>query len=161
MGYDEVRLTSQKCGLYEPLFYRRLIVIWTMLWSYRLRLTHNSSTRALWQSPVLSGGPVSRDISGASRGMDEGNENVVYASPRDFKRSLTCRKILWLGTSGFTSHPKEDLLPIFIALKSPSTLPGSNPRPFWSSGKHSNHYTTKATVWTLHQCFFHCCLFIH
>jgi hypothetical protein len=58
----------------------------------------NSYTRALWQPPVLSGGPVSRDISGVSRRMDEGIENLVYSSLWDFKSSFTCRKILRHGT---------------------------------------------------------------
>jgi hypothetical protein len=48
-------------------------------------LTPNLSTRALWQPPVLSGGPVSRDISEASRRVGEGNENFVYPSPWDFQ----------------------------------------------------------------------------
>jgi hypothetical protein len=52
--------------------------------------------------------------------MGEGNENVVYPSPWDFKRFLTCSKILRRGTSGFTFHPKEVVLLIFIALKNPS-----------------------------------------
>jgi hypothetical protein len=46
------------------------------------------STRALWQPPVLSGGPVSRDISGESRRMGERNENLFYPSPWDLKRTL-------------------------------------------------------------------------
>jgi hypothetical protein len=54
----------------------------------------NSSTRAPWQPPVLSGSPVSRDISEASRKMDEGHENLVSLSPWDFKRCLTCHEIL-------------------------------------------------------------------
>jgi hypothetical protein len=99
----------------------------------------------LWQPPVLSGGPVSRDISfaapstcwfpairdmsGASGSADEGNENLVYPSPWHFKRSLTCCKILLHGTSGFTSHPKEYVLRIFISLKNPSPWPGLNPQP--------------------------------
>jgi hypothetical protein len=33
---------------------------------------------------------------------------------------LTCRRILRRGTDGFTSHPKEVVLRIFIALKNPS-----------------------------------------
>jgi hypothetical protein len=33
-----------------------------------------------------------------------------------------------MGHSGFTSHPEEDLLRIFIALKNPSLWPGSNPQ---------------------------------
>jgi hypothetical protein len=100
------------------------MVRWYLLW-----LTPNLSTRDLWQPPVLSDGPVRRDISGASRRMDEGNENLIYPSPWDFKRSLTCRKILLHGISGFTSHPKEGALRIFISFKNPSPWPGSNPRP--------------------------------
>jgi hypothetical protein len=61
--------------------------------------------------------------------MGEGNENLVYPFPWDFKRSFTCRKILRYGTSGFISHPKEGVPRIFIALKNPLTWPGSNPRP--------------------------------
>jgi hypothetical protein len=61
--------------------------------------------------------------------MGKGNENLVYSSTWDFKTSLTCRKILRHGTSGFTSHPKEGVLRNFIALKNPSTWPDSNPRP--------------------------------
>jgi hypothetical protein len=106
----------------------RVTAMWTMVW-YRLRLTPNLSTTALWQPPVLSGGAVSRETSGASRIMDEGNENLVYPSPSDFNRSLTCRKILRYGKSGFTSHPKENVLRIFIGLKNPSPLPGLNPPP--------------------------------
>jgi hypothetical protein len=77
----------------------------------------------LWQPPVLSGGPVSRDISGVSRRMGEGNENLVYLSPWDFKRSLTYRLLrLHLITEGRFAVD-------FIALKNPSLLLGSNPRP--------------------------------
>jgi hypothetical protein len=41
--------------------------------------------------------------------------------------NFTC-KILLHGASGFTSPPKEGVLQIFIALKSPSPPPGLNPR---------------------------------
>jgi hypothetical protein len=80
-------------------------------------------------SHQYSGGPVRRDISGANRRMGEGNKNLVCLSPWDFKRSLTCRKILRHGTSGFTSHPKKGVLRIFIDLNNASPWPGSNPRP--------------------------------
>jgi hypothetical protein len=39
------------------------------------------------------------------------------------------RTSLRLGTSGFISHPKEDVLRIFIALKNPSLRSVFNPRP--------------------------------
>jgi hypothetical protein len=61
--------------------------------------------------------------------MGEGNENLVYTSPWNFKRSLTCRKILRYGTSFFISHAKEGVLLICIALKNPSPWQGSNPKP--------------------------------
>jgi hypothetical protein len=45
----------------------------------------------------------------------------------------------------------EGVLGIFIALKNPSPWPGSEPATFGSSGKHTKHYTTKATyLWVLH-----------
>jgi hypothetical protein len=50
------------------------------------------------------------------------------------------------GTSGFISHPKEGVMRIFIAIKNLSPWPGLNPATFESSGKHTNHYTTKATI---------------
>jgi hypothetical protein len=75
--------------------------------------------------------------------MDEGNENLFYPCPSDFKRFLTCHKISRHGTSGFTSHSKEGVLRIFIAIKNPSPWPGSNSRPLGSV-----HYTTKATNYT-------------
>jgi hypothetical protein len=34
-----------------------------------------------------------------------------------------------MGPSGFTSHPKEGVLRIFIDLKNQSPWPGSNPQP--------------------------------
>jgi hypothetical protein len=119
--------------------------MWTMVWWYRLRVTPNSSTRALWQPPALSGDPVSRDISEASRRMDEGNDNLVYPSPWNFKISLTCHKILRHGTSGFTSHPKEGVLLILSPLKI-HRLGRIRTHDLESSGKHTSHYTTEATA---------------
>jgi hypothetical protein len=126
-------LTSQNCGLYGPIVHPRVIVMWTMVWWYRLGLTPNLSTRALWQPPVLSGGPVNRDISGASRRVGEGNENLVEL------QEILCRKIIRHGTSGFTSHPKEGVLRICILLKYSSPWPGSIPRPL---GPMANILTT-------------------
>jgi hypothetical protein len=41
---------------------------------------------------------------------------------------------------------EEGVLRIFIALKNPSHWPGYDPATFGSSGQHTNHYTTKATI---------------
>jgi hypothetical protein len=59
--------------------------------------------------------------------------------------SFTCRKILRHGTSCFTSHPKEGVLRIFIAIKKFIALVAFEPASFGSSGKHTNHYATEAT----------------
>jgi hypothetical protein len=94
IGCDGVGLTSQNCSLYRPIVHPWMIAMWIMVWWYRLGLTPNLSIRVLWQPPVLSGSPVSRDICGANRRVGEGNENLVNLSLWDFKRSLTfC--ILW------------------------------------------------------------------
>jgi hypothetical protein len=62
-------------------------------------------------------------------GMVEGVWILPTQYLRYLKGPLTCRKILQHGTSGFTSHPKESVLQIFIALKNPSPRPGLNPWP--------------------------------
>jgi hypothetical protein len=61
--------------------------------------------------------------------VGEGNENLVHSSPWDFKSSLHAVKYYDMGPSGFTSHPKEGVLRIFIALKNPSPWPGSYQQP--------------------------------
>jgi hypothetical protein len=114
------------CGLLRAFVHPRVNFSVEHEWWYWLSLTPNLSTRALWQPPVLSGAPVSRNISVAvsSTGwfpvnrdisgsyqyclvsyhmrrlwrvwkVGEENENLVYASPWDFKCYFTCRKILW------------------------------------------------------------------
>jgi hypothetical protein len=85
--------------------------------------------RHLWQPPVPSGFLPS-ETSLERVGSGKGNENLVYTSLWDFKRSFTCHKILRHGTSGFTSHLKEGVLRNFITLKNPPPWPGSNPQPF-------------------------------
>jgi hypothetical protein len=60
--------------------------------------------------------------------VGEGNENLVYPSPWGFNRHFISRKILINETSDFTSHLKEGLLRIFIALRNPPPWPVSNPR---------------------------------
>jgi hypothetical protein len=62
-------------------------------------------------------------------GMGEGVRILPIQYLKHFKGSLTCRKILQHGADGFTSHPKESVLRIFIALKNPSSRSGLNPRP--------------------------------
>jgi hypothetical protein len=78
--------------------------------------------------PELSDNPTSRDIWKQRGGMDEGVRILPIQYLKYLKRSLTCRKILRHGDSGFTSGPKEAELPSFIALKNPSPRQGLKPR---------------------------------
>jgi hypothetical protein len=95
------------------------------------------STRALWQPPVLPGGLVSRDISGGSRRMGKGNENLVSV-------------LLGLQVKSYGMGPPA-LLPIqrkvCCRFLSPLKIHHlGEPAAFGSSGKHTNHYTTEAIV---------------
>jgi hypothetical protein len=51
-----------------------------------------------------------------------------------------------MGPSRFTSHPKEDVLRVFIALKNSIASAGFESATLGSSGKHTSHYTTEMTV---------------
>jgi hypothetical protein len=79
--------------------------------------------------------PVNRDFSGTLQyclvschprhlwsewEVGEGKWEFSLSVPVVLQRSFTYHKILWHGTSGFTSHLKEIVLWIFIALKNPS-----------------------------------------
>jgi hypothetical protein len=55
------------------------------------------------------------ETSGASRRNGRRSENFANQYLKYLKESLTCRKILRHGTSGFTSHGKVGVLRIFIA----------------------------------------------
>jgi hypothetical protein len=109
--------------------------MWTVVWWYQLGLTLNLLTRALWKPQVLCGRLVSRDISGGSRRIGEGNENLVSV-PVGLQEILTCSKMLRHRASGFTSHPNE-VVPLKIYLF-------DEPATFGFNGKHTNHYTTEA-----------------
>jgi hypothetical protein len=70
------------------------------------------------------------ETSGESRRNGRRSDNSAYQYYLKYlKGSLTCRKILRHGISGFTSSPKEGVLRIFIALKNPSPQSSLNPLP--------------------------------
>jgi hypothetical protein len=91
---------------------------------YRQGKIPDSSSRAVWQSYQQS------RLVAKQEGF--GEENYAFSLQSIFvnasKGSLTCRKILQHRADVFTSHPKESVLLILIALKNPSPLPGLNPR---------------------------------
>jgi hypothetical protein len=73
--------------------------------------------------------------------MGEGNENLACPSPKDFKRSFTCCKVLRHGTFRVR---EEGVLRIFIALKNTSSCPGSKPQ---SLGPVASTLTTTRLRW--------------
>jgi hypothetical protein len=72
---------------------------------------------------------IPAETSGASMRNGWRSENFAYQYLKYLKGSFTCRKILQHGTSGFTSHPKEGVLWIFIALKTPPPPPSLKTQP--------------------------------
>jgi hypothetical protein len=124
MMWDYVSELQPQTGIFFiPLLARERGEPWWWWWWWcRLGGNPDSSTRALWQSYQH------RHLKQVG-GMDEGVRILPYQYLKYLKGSTICRKILRHGTSGFTSHPKEGVLRIFIALKNPSLCPGLNARP--------------------------------
>jgi hypothetical protein len=119
-----------------PIVHPRLLAMWTVVWWYRLGLTPNLSTRALWQPPVLSGGPVSRDISGASTKWTK-EMRILSIRPRGTSRDLLH------AVKSYDMGPPA-LLPIrrkvycwFLSPLKSIALAGLEPATFGSSGKHT------------------------
>jgi hypothetical protein len=81
--------------------------------------------------------------------MGEGKmREILSIHPCGTSRVLLNAVKSYMGPSRFTSHPKEGVLRIFIALKNPwpaAPWPGFEPATFGSSSQHTNDYTTKAT----------------
>jgi hypothetical protein len=65
---------------------------------------------------------------------------------RTLQGYLTFCKILRHEASGFTSPPMEGVLRIFITLKNLSPSVEFETANLGSNGKHTNHYTTEATI---------------
>jgi hypothetical protein len=110
---------SQDCG-HHPLGDK---------WAWRALVMMMPAGDNFWLVHQGSLAVLPAETSGASRRNGRRSENFAYQYLKYRKGSLTCRKILWHGTSGFTSHLKEDVLQIFITLKNPAPQPCLNPRP--------------------------------
>jgi hypothetical protein len=99
------------------------------LWAWRammmMMLPAGANTWLVHQSSLAF---IRAETHVASRRNGRRSENFACQYFKYLKGYLTYSKILRHGTSGFTSHPKEDVLRIFIALKIPSPGPGLNPR---------------------------------
>jgi hypothetical protein len=114
--YYVSELRPPKCLFFIPGWYLRWRAMVIML---PTGVTPDPFIRALWQS-------YQQRHLGQVGGM---GERVRILPIGIWNTSRERRKILWHGTSSFTSRPKEGVLRIFIALKNPSPRPGLNPRP--------------------------------
>jgi hypothetical protein len=101
---------------------------------YLMGKTPDPSTRALWQSYQQNHLRASRR--NGRKKWEFYLACISFTLASDF---FTCRNILRNGASGFISHPKEDVLRIFVALKNPSPRPGLNP---WPLGPVTSTLTT-------------------
>jgi hypothetical protein len=96
----------------------------------RLGLTPNLTIRDLWRR----------------RRWARGNDNFVYSSLWDFKSSFTCRKILRHGTFPLYFLSERKMCCGFLSPLKMHCVAGFEPETFGSSGKNTNHYTTKAIL---------------
>jgi hypothetical protein len=112
------------------------------MWAWRAMVMMMPGKENYWLiHPQLSGSPTSRHLE-AIRRNGWRSENFAYQKLRYINGSLTCHKILQHGASGFTSHPKEGVLWIFIALKNPLPWPGLNRDPWvWWQAHNSSDLT--------------------
>jgi hypothetical protein len=99
------------------------------MWAWRAMVMMMPAGDNYWLVHQSSLAVLPAEKSGSSRRNGWRSENFAYQYLEYLKGFLTCRKILIHGTWGFTSHPKECVLRIFIALTDPSPRPGLNPRP--------------------------------
>jgi hypothetical protein len=75
----------------------------------------------------LANSTTSHLVSNRRYGRKEWKFNIAKYFCSYLQVICTCRKILRHGGFSFTSPPKEGVLRIFMALKSPSPRPGFNP----------------------------------
>jgi hypothetical protein len=78
--------------------------------------------------------------------------SVNFANEVSLSHSLTCCNILRHGADGFTSRPKEVVLPIFISLKNTLSSAGFKPAKLGSNGKHNKELDHRGRL----QCRQHC-----
>jgi hypothetical protein len=134
--YDGVRLCLRTAATNGPIVHSP-----DDMWAWRAMVIMPAGDNSwlVHQSPLAV---LPAETSGASRRNGWTSENFAYQYLKYLKGSLTCHKMLQHGNSSFTSHPKEGVLRIFIALKNPLPHSGFNPQPL---GPVASTLTTMAT----------------
>jgi hypothetical protein len=119
---DEVRLTSQNRGHHWPIVHPPGECEWRAV--VKMMPAGDNS----WLVSQSSLAVLPEETSGASIRNGRRSE-CTYSVLLIHQLIFASRKILRHGTSRFISHPKEDVLRIFITLKNQSSRPGLNQRP--------------------------------
>jgi hypothetical protein len=109
----------------------RLIVhppgdIWAWITMVIMMMPPGDNSWFVYQSSLVV---LPAERSGKSSRNRRRSENVAYQYLKYLKELLTCRRILQQVACRFTSHTKEGVLRIFIAVKNTSLWPGLNTRP--------------------------------
>jgi hypothetical protein len=116
-----VRLPSQHCGLGPAVLSSDDKRCGPASRRGRLELTSNLSTRVLWPSPETSLEPV-------GNGRRKWKFSLFIPVGLQEFSNMPLNLTTW-DLPALLSIRKEGVLRIFIALKSPSPWPGSNPQP--------------------------------
>jgi hypothetical protein len=119
-----MRLKSQNPGHHWPIVHPSGKCEWRAVVMMMVRAGNNS-----WLVYQSSLAVLLAETSGANRRNGRWSENFAYSVSLIRHESLTCRKILRHGTSGFTSHPKEGVLRFLSPLKIHRLGRVLNPRP--------------------------------
>jgi hypothetical protein len=98
------------------------------MWTWRAMVMTMPVGDNSWLIHQSSLAVLPAETSGESRRNGRRSENFAYQYLKYLKGSLTCRKILRHGTSGFTSHRRKVCCGFLSPLKI-SPLAGLNPRP--------------------------------
>jgi hypothetical protein len=109
------------------------------MWAWRATVMMMSAGDNSWLFHQSCLAVLPAQTSGASMRNGRRSDNFAYQYLKYLMGSLTCRKTLLHGTSGFTCHLKEGVLRIFIALKNPSPEPSLSP---WLLGTEASTLTT-------------------
>jgi hypothetical protein len=115
IDYDGVRLCLRTAAANGP-----IVHLLCDMWAWNAMVVMMPAGDNSWLVHQSSLAVPPAETSGESRRSGRRSENFTNQYLKYLKGSLTYRKILRQGTSGFISRTKEDVLRFFIALKNPS-----------------------------------------
>jgi hypothetical protein len=116
-----------------------MMIMW-YIWAWRT-MVERYRRGISWSIHYTSLKILPAESSSKAGGTGEGNYEFCLTKYRFYtsKGSSTCCKILLSVADGCTSHLKEGVQRIFVALKNRSPSAGFEPVIFRSNGKQANH----------------------